>query len=784
MAQRALASSIPPGLAGLERAQRILLWIHSRAPRGFRPIVHLGIAAAATAAAGLVQYLVLPPPSTTRFVFFYAAVAVVAWLGGRGPGLLTVLLSALAANWLYLPSDRPLSLTGVEVRATVLFVVSATLVAILCGLFRNTLLEAHRTSFRLTQQASLLEQALERARESEERFRTLAENSPDLIVRFDRDLRHLYANAAAGRAAGIAPDHFVGRTSVELGMPSRLLSLWESHLRRAFDTGGPQAMEFQLERPEGTTFYESRIVPELGPRGDILSVLVTGREVTERKHTEEALRESERSFRSLADAMPQLVWAARPDGTVDYYNRRSAEFPGIERHPDGSWSWAPVVHPEDLGPTIAAWQRAVASGEEYQVEHRLRLANGTFRWHLSRGVPVRNGRGVIVKWYGTSTDIQEQKRAQEVLQEADRRKNEFLGVLSHELRNPLAPIRNSLFIVSRASPGTDQHRRALATIERQVGQLTRLVDDLLDVTRIARGKVHLNREKVDLRVLARQAFEDHADGFAKNGLDLRLETADEELFVFADPARLGQVIGNLLQNAAKFTPRGSQVTLSVRPAGERHVEVSVVDTGQGIPPDLLARLFQPFVQAEGSTGRSAGGLGLGLALVKGLVELHGGTVAAHSAGPGMGARFVVTIPRERRAEPRLALVTETPIPSSPRRVLIIEDNPDAAATLKEALEMEGHVVALAYTGDEGIQTARAFKPRAVICDIGLPGMSGFEVAKAIRSDPDLGSITLIALSGYALADDIDRAKAAGFDLHLAKPPDLVALGRSILESHG
>jgi CheY-like chemotaxis protein len=252
--------------------------------------------------------------------------------------------------------------------------------------------------------------------------------------------------------------------------------------------------------------------------------------------------------------------------------------------------------------------------------------------------------------------------------------------------------------------------------------------------------------------------------------------------VSADPTRLTQIVGNLLHNAVKFTPPGSRTTLSTRRGDERTAEIVVEDTGHGIAPDVLAQLFQPFVQAEKTLERSAGGLGLGLALVRGLAELHGGSVTAESPGPGRGARFVVRIPLERRKAPRLSLVQGPSGAAHARRVLVIEDNVDAAETLKEALELSEHEVDLAFTGPEGIAKARALKPDVVLCDIGLPGLNGFEVARTLRADPGLEGTTLVALSGYALPEDVDQAKAAGFDLHVAKPPDLTVLERSIAEA--
>ncbi|HTP24094.1 MAG TPA: ATP-binding protein [Anaeromyxobacteraceae bacterium] len=366
-----------------------------------------------------------------------------------------------------------------------------------------------------------------------------------------------------------------------------------------------------------------------------------------------------------------------------------------------------------------------------------------------------------------------------LLRDADQRKNEFLGVLSHELRNPLSAIRVSMHIAGRVPPESPSAERALAVVDRQLRQLTRLVDDLLDVTRISRGKVRLQRETVDLQALVTHAAEDHAELFEKNGLRLEVVAEDDEpILVSADPARVTQIIGNLLQNAAKFTPRGARTTVSVT-ATDEVGEVSVHDTGDGIHPDVLENLFEPFVQAENTLERSAGGLGLGLALVKGLVELHGGTVQVDSAGPGKGTNFIVRLPLCKGRARRPPVLPGPPEPPASRRVLVVEDNIDAAESLKEALELNGHTVFLAYTGPEGVQRARDVRPDVVLCDIGLPGMNGYDVARAIRADPDLCFSRLIALSGYALPEDVDRARAAGFDQHLAKPADLSVLEHSI-----
>jgi two-component system CheB/CheR fusion protein len=371
------------------------------------------------------------------------------------------------------------------------------------------------------------------------------------------------------------------------------------------------------------------------------------------------------------------------------------------------------------------------------------------------------------------------RAANEQLREADQRKNQFLAVLSHELRNPLAPIKNSLYILDRAAPGGDQARRAQAVIDRQTGQLARLVDDLLDVTRITRNKIQLQRQRLELNELVRRTVEDNRVSFEQNEVALEVELAPAPVYVNADWNRLAQVVGNLLHNAAKFTGRRGTTRVSVSTdAACRHAVVRVADTGIGMAPEMLAQLFQPFSQADETLDRSKGGLGLGLALVKGLVELHGGQVRAHSEGLGKGSEFVVELPLEE-ARPAEAAPARPGVRRAGRRVLIIEDNVDAAESLSEVLAFGEHEVEIAYNGPEGLAKAREFHPEVVLCDIGLPGMNGYEVARAFRGDETLRGAHLIALSGYALPDDLQRAAEAGFERHLAKPPTLDKLEEAL-----
>jgi PAS domain S-box-containing protein len=359
--------------------------------------------------------------------------------------------------------------------------------------------------------------------------------------------------------------------------------------------------------------------------------------------------------------------------------------------------------------------------------------------------------------------------ANERLRQEGLHKNEFLAMLSHELRNPLAPIRNALWLLDRAPPGGEQAVRARETINRQVLHLTRLVDDLLDVTRISQGKIHLQRSRIDLAEVVRRTVEDHRPLFVASELTLALDVGPVPLHLGADPTRLAQVVGNLLANAAKFTGPGGRVDVSLAREPGGHAALRVRDDGVGFAPELGDRLFQPFIQADATLHRSRGGLGLGLALVKGLVELHGGAVWARSEGMNRGAEFGVRLPLDAEQPVLDSPPRPTPAPMARRRVLVVEDNADAAETLREMLLLWQHEVEVARDGVAGLARIRAFRPDVVLCDVGLPELDGYGVAQAVRADPALAGTFLVAVTGYASPDDQRRAADAGFDRHLAKP---------------
>ncbi len=507
-------------------------------------------------------------------------------------------------------------------------------------------------------------------------------------------------------------------------------------------------------------------------------------DLTERKQLEEELRERQALLLEAGRLVHLGHWDRDLRTGQAYWSDEIFRILGLApgTTPPSQPAFLEMVVPEDRQRMAELLRSTGIDGITRRTEYRVVNSQGQVRTLHGTVELLRDSEGSPARLLGTVQDITERKAAElererlvEDLRDSDRRKNEFLAMLSHELRNPLAPIKNSLFILDRASPDSDQARRALMVLNRQVNQLSRLVDDLLDLTRISSNKVVLKRQRVELNELVRRTLEDHRSLFENNGIDLELAPAPRPVFVNADSNRLAQVVGNLLHNGSKFTPRGGRATVSV--AADDAVgkaRILVADSGVGMTAEMLGRLFRPFMQADNALDRNKGGLGLGLALVKGLVELHGGEVGAHSAGLGEGSQLVVALPLDVRPGES----TEFPrggARGSRRRVLIIEDNADAADTLRQVLELSQHEVAVAHDGPDGLARARELLPEIVLCDLGLPAMDGYGVARAFRADEKLKSAYLVALSGYALPQDVERSREAGFDLHLAKPPSIEQL---------
>jgi len=513
--------------------------------------------------------------------------------------------------------------------------------------------------------------------------------------------------------------------------------------------------------------------------GQIIGGVVAQMDITDRVRAEAGLREGERRFRALADNIPQLAWMTDETGWIFWYNRRWFDYTGATLEEMQGWGWQKVHHPEHLERVTEKFRRHVATGAGWEDTFPLRRHDGEYRWFLSRAAPIRDESGRIAHWFGTNTDITEQRETEEVLRETDRRKDEFLAMLAHELRNPLVPITNAVAILRARGPQDPLLERQREIIRRQAEHMARLVSDLLEVSRISRGKFTLQQKSVDLVEMLRSCTGDYLPSAQEAGIQLEMEISGEAQWVHGDAVRLCQAVNNLLSNALKFTPSGGRIHVALRRApgghggepGEEAV-ITVRDSGPGIPAELLPRIWEPFTQGEQELDRSRGGLGLGLALVKRIIEGHSGTVEARNAEAG-GAEFVLTLPLTRAEQrPQASSLTT---PSDPGgaggRILLIEDNVDAADTLEELLELKGYEVRVARDGLSGAELASSWVPDLVLCDIGLPGLNGYQVAERLREDPRTRSVRLVAISGYAQPDQMARGRAAGFDEYLPKPID-------------
>lgn len=443
-----------------------------------------------------------------------------------------------------------------------------------------------------------------------------------------------------------------------------------------------------------------------------------------------------------------------------------------------------LIHPDDRQTFINELALAVKHEADYDIEFRLQHRDGSWLDMEGRGHGSYAESGEAVSIFGIFTDISARKAAErelyelnEKLTEADKRKDQFLATLGHELRNPLAPIQNVLEIIRTKNPDEQWMRWSREVIDRHVSQMTHLVEDLMEASRISQGRLLLRKKRIDVTAILQSAVEASHGIIEENKHRLSVSQPDHPVYLNADPTRLIQVLSNLLTNAAKYTPVGGQISLQAE-QHDKTVRFTISDTGIGIPEDQLSHIFGMFSQLEPAMERAQGGLGIGLALAAKLVDMHGGTLCAHSQGIGKGSTFTVTMPlaeNQSAVEKSAPHVSEALTPAL--RILVIDDNVDAAESLAMLLELNGHTTRFAHDGASGVQCATTFKPDVVLSDIGLPDISGYEVAKALRKDPTGRAMLLIATTGWGQEKDKDMAKAAGFDKHFTKPLDFQALKR-------
>ena len=553
--------------------------------------------------------------------------------------------------------------------------------------------------------------------------------------------------------------------------------------RAGVERGEPFDKEYRLVRPDGTVrsvHAWTRFERDSG--GKVLRVLGSCQDITEQKDLERALRLSEERYRSLVGAITSVVWTADAEGRFVAPQAAWEAYTGQTWADHRDWGWRSAIHADDLPTIQRQWAEAERSGSAYRSARRVwHGPSGGYRFCETSAVPIRNLDGSIREWVGTLVDQDERVRALQELREADRRKDEFLAMLSHELRNPLAPILNAVDVLERAAPGDhDVMSKYRGIIGRQVQHMKRLLDDLLDVSRVSQAKIQLRREPLELGALLLQAVDVSRPMIVEKRQELSLTLAPGPLPLEADPTRLVQVFANLLNNAAKYTDVGGHITLTVK-AENGEAVVRVRDDGMGMTPELLARAFDLFVQETRSLDRAQGGLGIGLTMVRTLVKMHGGSVRASSEGPGRGSEFVVTLPLEPGAA--MPATPEAPprsAPTGPLRVLVVDDNEDAAQSIAFLLEMAGHQVTVAYEGAGALAAAASVPPDLVVIDIGLPGMDGYAVAAHLRAAGHTRAV-LVALSGYGQDNHLRRSTEVGFDHHLVKPIDFELVEKVIAQ---
>ncbi|MCX7258125.1 MAG: PAS domain S-box protein [Polaromonas sp.] len=511
--------------------------------------------------------------------------------------------------------------------------------------------------------------------------------------------------------------------------------------------------------------------------GNITGAVVAQMDITDRVLSESALRDSEAMFRTITNAMPQLVWSTLPNGHHDYHNQQWYDYTGISSDCQDSDAWNELIHPQERARVLGHWRHCMETGEPYEMECRLRHCSGQYRWNLARALPVRDSQGTISRWMGTCTDLHEQKMAQEMLRESDQRKDEFLAMLAHELRNPLAPIITAADLLFMGQPDEKRVRQLSEVISRQSGHMTRLIDDLLDVSRVTRGLVTLNRQPMDINSLLSEAIEQVRPLLEAKAHYLQVQHLPQRVLVAADKMRLVQVLANVLNNAIKYTPDGGQIELRLETDGGQ-VILSVRDNGMGMSAELVESAFELFSQGQRSADRAQGGLGIGLALVKSLVQLHGGTVTVRSEGAGRGSEFRIFLPRlpDEQGPRRPAAGQSGAGPANAAlRILVVDDNVDAAQLMGMLLEMLGHQVTVEYSSAKALESAARLMPQICLLDIGLPDMDGYELARQLRQIPGMEDAILAAVTGYGQPQDRKAAFTVGFNCHFAKPVDTKTL---------
>lgn len=730
-----------------------------------------GLAIAFTSLAMLLRWALPGVLQGTPYLAFYPAVIAAAVFGGSGPGILATIGSLLSVDLLFDPTPGRIEFTDpVVIGRSLIFVMGGIGVSILAGMQRSA-------------QAKQRKQA-DKLAESEQRFRSFVEATTQVVwttnPRGEVDMTIPAWQAYTGQTEEQSRG-FGWMNAIREEDRPRVAEAWQ----RAFETEGLYEVEYLLRIHDGSwRNVLARGVPVRASNGKVRGYMGVCIDITAQKQAEEALRESELFYRQTLESIPGMVFTTRPDGYCDYQSQQWVDYTGVPMSEHLGDGWNSLLHPDDRPRAYAAWRAAVEGRAPYDLEYRVRRYDGEYEWFKVIGRPIRDAAGQIIRWFGTAINIEDLKCAEEELraarqsaeqakgtaEQANRAKDHFLAVLSHELRTPLTPV---VMGVSMLQDRTDLDagvRESLEMIRRNVEMEARLIDDLLDVARIARGKIELHCSPIPLCTILQQAVEVCRPDIEARRLHFGVDIGPSAPYwINADPSRLQQVFWNLLKNAIKFTPHGGSVGIRCRPDHD-HVVVEVNDSGIGIEPEVLSRVFNAFEQAERSITQQFGGLGLGLAISKALVELHGGQISAHSEGRDKGATFRIRFPLATLAgQPELP--SAPPVPPQrvvgPLHVLLVEDHGGTAKMMKMVLTAEGHTVEMAGDVATAIELANQNHFDLLLSDLGLPDGSGHDLLRELRASGH--TFPGIALSGYGQEEDIRRSYVAGFAAHLTKP---------------
>lgn len=609
--------------------------------------------------------------------------------------------------------------------------------------------------------------------QSEQRYRSLVELSPEAVI-VNQDDTIVFANPAALKLLGPS---IVGTSPLNLVHPSSH-SQSRERIARLLSLGSPVPPLLEKWNHEDGRLIDVEVSAVAITWEGRQAIHVVLRDVTERAQAEER-------FRMLAEVVSLQVWTAGLNGELDFANQECVDYFGTGLEEILGNAWAQFVHPDDLPVALSQWNASLATGDRYEVEFRLRGRDGAYRWFLVRAAPMLDSEDKMIRWFGTNTEIHDLKTAQSEAERASHAKDEFLAALSHELRTPLTPVLMMSAALREDERLPEDVRAQMSMMERNIALEARLIDDLLDLTSIARGKLRLHTQLCDAHSLIGLAIDIVREDAQAKGIDLSREFAAHHSGINADPARFQQVIWNLLRNAVKFTPSGGRITIRTRDEEEDHLCIEVTDSGIGIEPSVIDRIFLPFDQGFLTGDHRFGGLGLGLSIARTVVNMHGGHISAHSAGPHQGATFTVDLPGamtpphgvgDHSSDDGSQGKDSTSSAKSPRRLLLVDDHDPTLKVLSLLLRRAGHYVVTATTVAEALAAAAKESFDGVISDLGLPDGTGSELMEQLR---DLYQLRGIALSGYGMQDDISRSHAAGFETHLIKPVDFAQLSRAV-----